>query len=125
MNILHISPYVPDVRASHAGGVLMGKTVETLKERNRVFVLTFRNDEKEEEMLKQHPDYAFVRTSRGTYIRKVLQYLWMPNMLWRCSPTIGNTGTPKAYGSSTTELKRKRWNGTRAGTYGTRTWFSR
>ena len=32
MNILHISPYVPDVRASHAGGVLMGKTVETLKE---------------------------------------------------------------------------------------------
>ena len=80
MNILHISPYVPDVRASHAGGVLMGRTVGTLKERNRVFVLTFCNDAKEEEMLKQHPDYAFVRTSRGTYIRKVLQYLWMPNM---------------------------------------------
>ena len=31
MNILHISPYVPDVHANHAGGVCMGKQVETLK----------------------------------------------------------------------------------------------
>lgn len=31
MNILHISPYVPSVHASHAGGVCMGKELEALK----------------------------------------------------------------------------------------------
>lgn len=80
MNILHISPYVPSLRASHAGGVLMGKTVETLKERHRVFVLTFCNDEREKELLQEHPDYAYVSTSRGVFVRKVLQYLYLPNM---------------------------------------------
>ena len=80
MNILHISPYVPDVRASHAGGVCMGKTVETLKKMHRVSVLTFCNDDRERKLLKDHPDYHFVQTSRAEYVRKVLMYLHMPNM---------------------------------------------
>ena len=33
MNILHISPYVPSVHASHAGGVCMGKELEALKKK--------------------------------------------------------------------------------------------
>ena len=50
MNILHISPYVPSIHASHAGGVCMGKEVETLKEKHNVFVLSFINDEKEQKI---------------------------------------------------------------------------
>lgn len=50
MKILHLSPYVPDVRASHAGGVLMGKEVETLKQLHPVHVLTFCNNQREEEL---------------------------------------------------------------------------
>ena len=41
MNILHISPYVPSVHAAHAGGVCMGKEVETLRKKHNVFVLSF------------------------------------------------------------------------------------
>ena len=80
MNILHLSPYVPDLRASHAGGVLMGKTVETLKKNHRVTVLTFCNDEYERKLLADHPDYQYVNTSPKEYARKVLTYPQMPNM---------------------------------------------
>lgn len=80
MNILHLSPYVPDLRASHAGGVLMGKEVETLKKNHQVHVLTFCNNPREEELLREHPDYRFIRASKLTYIRKVLVFLPMPNM---------------------------------------------
>lgn len=37
MNILHISPYVPSLHTNHAGGVCMGKTVETLR-KNMMFM---------------------------------------------------------------------------------------
>ena len=80
MNILYISPYVPDVRARHAGGVCMGKTVETLKKYNQVTVLTFCNDENEKKLLADHPDYEAISTSRAEYVRKVLTRLDMPNM---------------------------------------------
>lgn len=41
MNILHISPYFPSLKDKHAGGVCMGKEIETLKLNNNVFILTF------------------------------------------------------------------------------------
>ena len=53
MNILHISPYVPSVHASHAGGVCMGKELEALKKKHNVFVLSFINDEKEEKLVEK------------------------------------------------------------------------
>ena len=34
MNILHISPYFPSLGANHAGGVCMGKQIETLRQWN-------------------------------------------------------------------------------------------
>ena len=80
MKILHLSPYVPDVRASHAGGVLMGKEVETLKQLHPVHVLTFCNNQREKELLRDHPDFGFIRTSPLIFLRKVLTFFWMPNM---------------------------------------------
>lgn len=80
MNILHISPYVPDVHANHAGGVCMGKQVETLKKYHQVTVLTFVNDAHEKELIKKHPDYYYVETSKMSFIRNVLLHPMMPNM---------------------------------------------
>ena len=59
---------------------MMGKEVETLKQNHHVAVLTFCNDTREQELLKDHPDYRYVTTSRSVFIRKVLQFLQMPNM---------------------------------------------
>lgn len=41
MNILHISPYYPSLETNHAGGVCMGKEIESLEKNNRVYILTF------------------------------------------------------------------------------------
>lgn len=42
MNILHISPYYPTLNAMHAGGVVMGKEIETLKQMGHtVYSLSF------------------------------------------------------------------------------------
>ena len=41
VNILHISPYLPSLKENHAGGVCMGKEIETLKSDNNVYVLSF------------------------------------------------------------------------------------
>ena len=80
MNILHISPYVPDVHANHAGGVCMGKQVETLKKNNHVTVLTFVNNEYEQGLIKNHPDYYYVQTSKGSFVKNAISHLNMPNM---------------------------------------------
>ena len=45
MNILHISPYFPSTKANHAGGVCMGKEIETLQKWHQVYVLTFEASE--------------------------------------------------------------------------------
>ncbi len=80
MNILHISPFVPDVHANHAGGVCMGKQVETLKEKNNVTVLTFVNNEYEKQLIKNHPDYYYVETNAKTFIGNILLHPFQPNM---------------------------------------------
>ena len=41
MNVLHISPYLPSLETNHAGGVCMGRQIETLRDWNQVYVLTF------------------------------------------------------------------------------------
>lgn len=78
MNILHLSPFVPDVRASHAGGVCMGKQVETLKKNHHVTVLTFCNNEYEEKLLKDHPDFYYVKTTKWTFIANSLLHPSQP-----------------------------------------------
>ena len=82
MNILHISPYVPSVHAAHAGGVCMGKEVETLRKKHNVFVLSFVNDEKEEQLIdKEYKDDTkcyFVKSNTYTKATNALLNLNMP-----------------------------------------------
>ena len=80
MNILHLSPFVPDVKANHAGGVCMGKQVETLKQNNHVTCLTFMNNEFEEKLLLNHPDFQYIKTSKWSFIGNVLLHPFLPNM---------------------------------------------
>ena len=80
MNILHISPYVPDVRANHAGGVCMGKQVETLKKNHNVTILTFVNNDHDRKLIQDHPDYYYVETSKYTFMANALLHLNQPNM---------------------------------------------
>ncbi len=80
MNILHISPFVPDVHANHAGGVCMGKQVEALKKNHNVTVLTFVNNEHERKLIQNHPDYEYVETNKWSFIGNILLHLSQPNM---------------------------------------------
>lgn len=80
MNLLHISPFVPDVHANHAGGVCMGKQVETLKKSHNVTVLTFVNNDYERKLIQNHPDYEYVETSAFTFGGNILLHLSQPNM---------------------------------------------
>lgn len=80
MNILYLSPFVPDVRASHAGGVHMGKVVETLKKHHNVYVLTFCNNQYEEKLLQDHPDFRYVKTTLLSSLATVLLHINLPNM---------------------------------------------
>lgn len=81
MNILHISPYFPALEANHAGGVCMGKEIETLKKQHQVFVLTFvasRFDETLKEARKSDPCYESVKINRWTRLFHVVLQPWMP-----------------------------------------------
>lgn len=80
MNILHLSPCVPDFRAGHAGAVLMSKEIEALKKDNQVYVVTFCNNAQEEKLLQDHPDYRFIKTSKLDFVRKSLIHFTLPNM---------------------------------------------
>lgn len=80
MNILHISPFVPDVHANHAGGVCMGKQVESLKKNHNVTVLTFVNNDHERKLIKNHPEYYYVETNTLTFIGNILLHPTLPNM---------------------------------------------
>lgn len=82
MNILHISPYFPSLKANHAGGVCMGKEIETLKKWHRVYVLTFIASQYDEGLRKDcaaDPSYRSVRISRLTRLFHVIAEPWMPN----------------------------------------------
>lgn len=81
MNILHISPYVPSIHASHAGGVCMGKEVETLKEKHNVFVLSFINDEKEQKIVQEEYDKSnslFIKSTPFIKAINAVLHPWRP-----------------------------------------------
>lgn len=82
MNILHISPYFPSLKANHAGGVCMGKEIETLKQCHQVYVLTFVASEYDERLKKDYADnpyYRSVRINRLTRLIHVAAEPWMPH----------------------------------------------
>lgn len=79
MNILHITPYVPSKKASHAGGVCMGKESEWLQANHEYHLLTFINDRTEEELLKEF-DYGTVTIVRSNVITKAICALIHPTL---------------------------------------------
>lgn len=82
MNILHISPYYPDIEANHAGGVCMGKETETLALFNNVYVLTFISQPFDEKLAAKHrgdEKWQHVRISKLSRAFHVLTMPWMPN----------------------------------------------
>lgn len=81
MRILHISPYVPSIKAGHAGGVCMGKEVETLSKNHDVFLLSFINDEKEKELAKMYEGRSkFIISNKFTKAISVVLHPWKPNL---------------------------------------------
>lgn len=82
MNILHISPYFPSTKANHAGGVCMGKEIETLKKWHQVYVLTFEAAEFDAGLKKEYADddhYYSVKINKITRMVHVALEPWMPN----------------------------------------------
>lgn len=83
MNILHISPYVPSLHTNHAGGVCMGKTVETLRKKHDVYVLSFITMPLEEKIIAEEYDSEnsyFIPISNADRIKQGLLHLNMPLM---------------------------------------------
>lgn len=81
MNILHISPYYPALDTNHAGGVCMGKEIETLRKWNQVYVLTFAAsefDQKLKEARKGDDRYDSVTINPWTRLFHVVTEPWMP-----------------------------------------------
>lgn len=81
MNILHISPYLPSLETNHAGGVLMGRQIETIREWNQVYVLTFIAsdfDQKLAAKLKGDGRYHFVKLYKWSKALHVLFEPWFP-----------------------------------------------
>lgn len=82
MNILHISPYFPSTKANHAGGVCMGKEIETLQKWHQVYVLTFEASEFDAGLKKEYAGdghYHSVKINKFTRMVHVALEPWMPN----------------------------------------------
>lgn len=82
MRILHISPYFPELKTNHAGGVCMGKELETLRKTHEVHVLTFVASDFDEKLAREHagdPTYHWVRISGLSRILHALLLPWLPN----------------------------------------------
>lgn len=82
MNILHISPYFPSTEANHAGGVCMGKEIETLKKWHQVYVLTFEAADFDTALKQKYQGddhYHSVKINKITRMVHVVLEPWMPN----------------------------------------------
>ena len=82
MNILHISPYFPSLGANHAGGVCMGKQIETLRQWNTVYVLSFEASEYDRKLREKLEKDGFCRSIKISRMRRLAHMLaepWMPN----------------------------------------------
>lgn len=82
MNILYISPYVPSVHAYHAGGVLMGKEVETLKKNHNVYIASYINNDKDKKLAKEYTDDEsdFFAINKWQMCIKALLHPFTPNL---------------------------------------------
>ena len=81
MNILHISPYLPSLETNHAGGVCMGRQIETLRIWNEVYVLTFIASDFDQLLankLKEDARYHFVKLYKWSKALHVLFEPWFP-----------------------------------------------
>lgn len=81
MNVLHISPYLPSLETNHAGGVCMGRQIETLREWNQVYVLTFIASDFDQKLavkLKEDSRYHFVKLYKWSKALHVLFEPWLP-----------------------------------------------
>lgn len=81
MNILHISPYYPALDTNHAGGVCMGKEIETLRKWNQVYVLTFVASEFDRKLKREREGdhrYHSVTINQWTRLFHVMAEPWMP-----------------------------------------------
>lgn len=82
MNILHISPYFPSTEANHAGGVCMGKEIETLRKHHQVYVLTFAASAFDEKLKKKYENdtrYQSVKINKLTRLLHAAAEPFMPN----------------------------------------------
>lgn len=82
MNILHLSPYFPDLEENHAGGVCMGKEVETLRKYHNVYVLTFIASDFDRKISKKYlndPHYQWVTLNKWTKYIHILTEPFLPN----------------------------------------------
>ena len=82
MNILHISPYFPSLGANHAGGLCMGKQIETLRQWNTVYVLSFEASEYDRKLREKLEKDGFCRSIKISRMRRLAHMLaepWMPN----------------------------------------------
>lgn len=82
MNILYISPYVPSINAYHAGGVLMGKEVQTLKKKHNVYIISYINNEKDKHLAREYTsdEAEFIEISKWQMGIKALLHLFTPNL---------------------------------------------
>ncbi|RHB39733.1 glycosyltransferase [Enterocloster aldenensis] len=80
VNILHISPYLPSLKENHAGGVCMGKEIETLRSDNNVYVLSFIVTNKDMEIAKELSNqyYYLHRLTKFKRILSVLSHPLLP-----------------------------------------------
>lgn len=82
MNILHISPYLPSQETNHAGGICMGRQIETMREQHQVFVLSFIASEFDQALSKKYKydrRYHFVKLYTWSKAVHALLAPWMPN----------------------------------------------
>lgn len=82
MRILHISPYFPDLKTNHAGGVCMGRELENLRKQHEVQVLTFVASDFDEKLAGEHAGDEtchWVRISRLSRAVHALVLPWLPN----------------------------------------------
>jgi glycosyltransferase involved in cell wall biosynthesis len=82
MNILHISPYCPSLETNHAGGVCMGKEIETLRKWHNIYVLTFVASDFDRKLVERYKNdgcYKTISINRWTRIFHVLTEPFFPN----------------------------------------------
>lgn len=82
MNIIYLSPYVPSVNAYHAGGVNVGKQIETLKKKHNVYVVAYINNDKDEKLSKEYnqDEGEFITVSTISKIARILMHPFTPAM---------------------------------------------